>query len=104
MADLKQLFLNSDNLLKLDALKDSGFGGDDPLTTATVTGRVLDTDGTVISTGITMAHTANGNYEGTIPDTDIVASLAGKTLTLEVTADAGAGLKRVFTRRAFVDN
>ena len=103
MADLKNLILLSDNLLKLDALTNVGVGGG-VITSATVTGRVLDPDGTVISTGIVMAHSANGNYEGTIPDTDIVVSLAGKQVTLEVTADAGAGLHRVFTRRAFVDN
>ncbi len=103
MADLKNLVLLSDNLLKLDALTNAGSGGG-VITTATVTGRVLHPDGSVIASGITMVHTANGNYEGTVADTDVVANLAGLTVTLEVTADAGAGLKRIFTRRAFVDN
>lgn len=103
MTDLKTLILLSDNLLQLKALTDKSSGGG-VITTATVTGRVLDTDGSVIATGIAMPHTADGNYEGTIKDTDIVATLAGKTVALEVTADAGGGLHRVFTRRAFVDN
>ena len=103
MADLKTLVLLSDNLLQLKALTNAGVGGA-VITNATVTGRVLDTDGSVIATGVTMAHSANGDYEGTINDTDVVAGLVGKVVTLEVTADAGAGLKRIFTRRAFVDN
>lgn len=103
MADLKTLILLSDNLLQLKALTNTGVGGG-VITTATVTGRVLDTDGSVIATGIAMAHSTGGNYEGTVDDTDVVAGLVGKVVTLEVTADDGAGLHRVFTRRAFVDN
>ncbi len=102
MAKIKSFVHASDNLVELTALKN---GLDDSIiTTATVTARVLEADGTVLSSGISMAHAAGGTYQGTIPDTDAINATLGAIVTIEITADAGAGLKRVFTFPAFVDN
>jgi len=102
---IKTLVLLSDNLLKLDGLKNS-----DTLAwinTATVTARVLKPDGAEVAGPtwpVTLAYEAasNGVYKGTLPDT--MTLTAGWQVTIEITADAGAGLRRVFTIPAFVDN
>lgn len=74
---------------------------------ATVTARVLDPAGDEIG-GVSWPITLNyqsgtdGIYVGTLPDT--MTTTMGDLVTVEVTADAGAGLRRVFTFAAFVDN
>ena len=102
---IKTLILLSDNLLKLDGLQNSDTLA--YLNSATVTARVLKPDGTEVagvSWPITLSHDGGttGIYKGTLPDT--MTLTAGWEVTIEITADAGAGLRRVVTIPAFVDN
>ena len=91
------LFENTDMVIKLRNLKDIVAGT--LLTGATVTMRVLDSLGTIV-TGIGDPVTftepgASGLYHGAIPDTtDIVFEDTG---TIVIMADAGAGLHREWT-------
>ncbi len=92
----------SDNLIRFKNAKKETDGS--VITGATVTARVLDKAGNVKASGVAMADQGAGLYEGTITDTDAAAMTKGELVTLEITFDGGAGLKKVITEHAFVDN
>ncbi len=93
----------SDNLVRYKNAKKESDGS--VITGASVAARVLAKDGTtVLASGIAMADKGAGLYEGTITDTDTAAMTLGELVTVEITFDGGAGLKKVITSHAFVDN
>ena len=99
---VKTLVHASDNLVRWKNAKKETDGT--VITGATVTARVLDKAGTVKATGIVMSDQGAGLYEGTITDTASATLVLGELVTVEITFDGGAGLKRVITSHAFVDN
>ncbi len=93
----------SDNLIRYKNAKKETDGS--VITGASVSARVLAKDGTtVLASGITMGDQGSGLYDGTITDTDTAAMTLGELVTVEITFDGGAGLKKVITSHAFVDN
>ena len=102
MASKEIVYLNSDNVIEVSNLRDTI--ADVLLNTTdypglTVTARVLTSAGVVVSgtaDPITLTEVTGykGLFRGTIPDTASFTN--GDEGTVEVTADAGAGLKRVF--------
>lgn len=81
---MPDIYLDNDYVVKLDGLKDDDGTA---VTAATVEARVLDRDKEEvagIAWPVTLSHTSNGNYEGTI---DKALQLEDKALYyVEVTA------------------
>lgn len=102
MASKETIYLDSDNVIEVSNLRDTI--ADVLLNTTdypslTVGARVLDSAGQAVSgvaDPITLTEITGfkGLFRGTIPDTASFSN--GDEGTVEVTADAGAGLKRVF--------
>ncbi len=93
------LFVGNDNWIYVDGLVSKSLSGDTFENSATVTAQVKDLSGANIGSAVTLSYIAasNGDYEGTIPDT--LAITAGVVYQVEVTADAGAGKKAVWTEK-----
>lgn len=90
-------FVGCDQWLYLNSLQDSDGTA---ITTATVTAVVDDEDGNPVSgidNPLTLAHVASGNYRGLVPDTATLSE--GARLTIEITADDGAGRKGFWVRK-----
>lgn len=94
---LEVLYMNSDNLMKVSNLRDFSLANKPLVSGATVTARVLDaTTGAVIVSGLSLPAISGkvGCYQGTIPST--VVFTEGQLVFVEITADAGAGKKRIW--------
>jgi len=82
------LYINNDNLLVLDGLKDTYPGQTGFINDATVTADVIDPAGTTIESGISLDYItgSDGKYVGVIED-DVLTTTGQHTCT--VTVDAG---------------
>ena len=93
---------DSDTLVDLLCLEDAGDGT--TIITAAVTVTITDI-ADVALTGetfpVTMNHSAKGNYRGSVADTLVVS--VGQVVKVKVTADDGAGRRRVFTKTVTVE-
>ena len=92
----------SDIVLELQALTDAVTGA--AITTATVTARVTDAAGVSIGGAtwpVTLAHVAAGTYRGLLPYGMVIP---GAPVMVEVTADAGAGRRSVWSVLATVSS
>lgn len=103
MADVLRIYKGNDNLLEVTGLQNAAT--DAYLNSATVTAVVTDIDGNTVTNAdsITLSYVSasNGNYRGTVPDDADLSDQQQVTVT--ITADAGAGLKAVWTKRGRVE-
>lgn len=91
------IYIDSDNLLTLDALYDNA--GASYVNDATVTVTLLDMAGSEVSgetwpVSLSYVSGSDGKYRGTLTDT--LSLSANKRYTAKVTADGGAGKKRTW--------
>lgn len=83
-----RLYIDNDNLIILDGLKDTHPDVDAFINDATVTADVMDPGGTTLESGISLSYISgtDGKYVGVIED-DLLTSTGQHTVT--VTVDAG---------------
>jgi len=91
MATEQVILILNDNLIEIIGLKDAS--DDSFQNSATVAANIFDKDGTLIVGPITLAYIAasNGDYRGTIEDSETF--ILGALYTAKIDADAGLDLK-----------
>jgi len=96
------IYIDSDNLVTLDALYDSAAAAyvNDATVTVTLTDRAgNEVSGETWPVTLSYVSGSDGKYRGTL--TDSLSLSANKRYTAKVTADGGAGKKMVWYVEAF---
>lgn len=96
MSDLPELYIGSDNTLKVDALRDVD---DAYVNDATVAGQVKDAAGVNVGSSISLSYVAasNGNYRGILDSTVSANLVAGNVYKVEFSMSNPAGLSRTLS-------
>jgi hypothetical protein len=85
----KAVYSENDNLIKIFGLQDEADGS--AISSGTVSAQLYDPDGATVGSPVTMAHVSDGDWQGTLPASDLGLSAAPLDLGYRCLISVSAG-------------